>query len=204
MNTVLNEDGQQRLAEARSSYTGSRLTDSQFEEAWNIAGILNREIHKSGGFIEKLTDYAHAFSRTERFDAARGESILRDIFSARYGQSMNKTREALMDREAVTRNAAKDQALHHAREVGRMIQDGPTMPFYQAYDRAAVAMARQHGVTEAGAKSMMKEAFEAAESTSLYDHGKALEEQYHGPVREAQRATRQADRRQHQRSGPSM
>lgn len=78
------------------------------------------------------------------------------------------------------------------------------MPFYQAYDRAAVTMARQHGVTEAGAKSMMKEAFEAAESTSLYDHGKTLEARYHSPVREAQRATRQADRRPHERNGPSM
>ena len=204
MNTTLNEDGQNRLVEARNSYTGSRLTDSQFEEAWNIAGILNREIRKSGGFIEKLADYAHAFSRTERFDTARGETILRDLFTARYGLSMNKTREALMEREAVVRSSAQDQALHHARQVGRMIQEGPTMPFYQAYDRAAVAMAQKHGVTETGAKSMMKEAFEAAENTSLYETGKALEERYHRPVREAQRTTRRSERRQQHRSGPTM
>ena len=44
--------------EARQSYTGSRLTDSQFDEAWNISGIINREIHRSGSFREKLRRHA--------------------------------------------------------------------------------------------------------------------------------------------------
>jgi hypothetical protein len=189
--------------EARQSYTGSRLTDSQFDEAWNISGIINREIHKSGSFREKLTDYAHAFARSEKFDAMRGETILRDIYNARHGESMNQTREALMEREAMLRDTGDDQALHHAHMVKTLIQDGPTMPFYRAYDISAVEMARQHGVTESGAKSMMKEAFEKAEGRDLYISGKELEDRHHKPVRDAERAIQRSDR-QRQRTGPQM
>lgn len=127
--------------EARQSFTGIRLTYSQFDEAWSIAGILNREIHKTGSFREKLTDYAHVFARSEKFDAMRGETILRDIYSARHDESLNKTREGLMERESVLRDAGDDQALHHAHMVETLIQDGPTMPFYRAYDISAVEMA---------------------------------------------------------------
>ena len=190
--------------DARQSFTGKRMTESQFDEAWNITGIINREIHKSGSFIDKLTDYAHAYSRNQKFDGARGEVILRDLYSARYGESMNQTRTALMEREDMIRETAQDQALHHARSIGKIIQNGPTMPFYQAADNAGVAMAHQHGITETGAKKLMAEAFEAAEGRSLRDHGKELESTYHIPVRDAERAARQATRSQMQRSGPSI
>ncbi|WP_171173683.1 hypothetical protein [Ruegeria sp. HKCCD8929] len=189
--------------EARQSYTGNRLTDSQFDEAWNITAIIHREIRKSGSFREKLTAYAHAFACNESLDPMRGETILRDIYSARHGESMNQTRKGLMEREAILRDTGDDQALHHARMVETLIQDGPTMPFYRAYDISAVEMARQHGVTESGAKSMMKEAFEKAEGRDFYISGKKLEEQYHRPVREAERASQRSDR-QRQRTGPQM
>jgi len=58
--------------ESRQRYTGSRLTDSQFDAAWNITSIINREIHRTGSFREKLTDFAHVFARNEKFDAMRG------------------------------------------------------------------------------------------------------------------------------------
>lgn len=193
-----------KRAQARQSFTGKRMTESQFDEAWNITGIINREIHKSGSFIEKLTDYAHAYARNQKFDGARGEVILRDLYAARYGESMNQTRKGLMEREAMIRESAQEQALHHARSIGKMIQDGPTMPFYQAADTAGVAMARQHGITESGAKKLMADAFETAEGRSLRDHGKELETMHHIPVRDAERAARQATRNQMQRSGPSM
>ncbi|MEM7724621.1 MAG: hypothetical protein AAF376_19985 [Pseudomonadota bacterium] len=191
----------QTRAEARRSFTGSRLTDSQFDEAWSIAGILNREIHKSGSFVEKLADFSHAFARSQRFDAAKGEVILRDLHTARFGQSLNQVREGLMAREAVARDVAGDQALHHARAIPEMIKDGPTMPFYQAADRAGIAMARQHGITETGARKMMAEAFEAAEGRPLRAVGKEMEARHHQPVREAERAARQAERSR-VRSGP--
>ncbi len=198
------QDETQIRAEARQSYTGSRLTNAQFDEAWNIAGIIDREIHRSGSFIEKLTDYARTFAGREKVDASREEVILRDIYTARFGQTMNKTREALMGRETVTRDAALEQALHHARTVGTMIKDGPTMPFYQAYDRAALTMARQHGITETGAKSLMKDAFETAEGKTLYAFGKDEESKHHLPVRDAARTAKKAERNQQSRSGPQM
>ena len=189
-------------AKARQSYTGSRLADAQFDEAWNIAGILHREIHRSGSFIEKLTDYARTFAGREKVDASREEMILRDIYSERFDQSLNKTREGLQERETALRAADSDQALHHARMVLTLIEDGPTMPFYRAYDISAVDMARQHGISEAGAKTLMKEAFEQSEQRPLYEVGKEAEAKYHHPVRDAERAARQADRQQRQRSGP--
>lgn len=194
-------DTDPKRGEARQSFTGSRLTDSQFDEAWNIAGILNREIHKSGSFIEKLTDYAHAFARSQRFNAAKGEVILRDLHTARFGETLNQVREGLMAREAVARDVAGDQALHHARTIPEMIKDGPTMPFHQAADRAGLAMARQHGITETGAKKMMAEAFEAAEGRALREVGKELEAQHHQPMREAEWAARRIERAP-MRAGP--
>lgn len=182
-------------AKARTSFTGRALTDRQFEEAWQITAILHRDVQHSGSFIEKLTDYAHAYARNDRFDAARGEMILRDLFTDRYGQSLNQMREALLERETALRDAGTDQALHHARSVPDKIRDGATLPFYQAYDQAAIAMARQHGITEAGAKSLMKDAYAEAEGADLYTIGKALEAEHHTPVRDAEIAARRAERK---------
>lgn len=139
--------------QARESFTGRRLTDGQFTEAYNVVGIFDREIQKSGSFVEKLTDYAHAFARSQKFDAVRGEMILRDLYSARFGQSMNQTREALLEREVEVKERGSGQALNYARSIEGMIKDGPTMPFYQAYDRAAVAMSRSLRITEPGPRS---------------------------------------------------
>ena len=193
---------------ARQSYTGSRLTDSQFEEAYNITGIVNREIQKTGSFREKLTDYAHAFSRSQKFDALRGETILRDIYSARYGESMNQTREALMERiDRLGDRADKTRVLDHARSMESMIKDGPTLPFYQAFDIAGVTMAREFGITENAAKMLMKDSFEEAEGRELYTWGKDLEDRFHRPVAEAERAARRTEKQENSRccarSGPS-
>lgn len=190
--------------QARQSYTGCRMTESQFDEAWNITGIINREIHKSGSFIEKITDYAHAFARSQKFDAARGEVMIRDLYSARFGESMNETRENLMGREAFAKEAAKEHALKHAHSIGSMIKDGATMPFYQALDRAGLNMARRLDITETGAKRMMADAFEQAEGKPFREHFKDIEAEHHIPVRDAERAARQQERRQLQRTGPQM
>ena len=194
MTDLMTENDQMRFYEARSSFTGKTLTASQFDESWAIAGVMEREIRKTGSFREKLTDYAHAFSRSEKFDALKGETILRDIFKSRYGQTMNQTREGLMDREATLRESGQDQALHHSRSIEGMIKDGETMPFYRAYDHAAVNMATQHNITESGAKVLMKDAFAYAEGRELYAASKELEQQFHTPKREAERAARQENR----------
>ena len=126
----------------------------------------------------------------------RGETIIRDIYAARYGRTMNQTREGLLERESTLREAGQDQALHHARSIEGMIKEGKTMPFYRAYDHAAVSMAEQHNITETGAKKMMKTAYREAAGMELYDTGKALEKAHHEPVKEAQRQERAANRNQ--------
>ena len=131
------KDDPMKYYEARTGFTGKTLTHSQFDEAWNISGIINREIRKTGSFREKLTAYAHAFACNDTLDPMRGETILRDIYKARFDETMNELRENLMGREAFAREAGKDHALRHAKSIGDMICGGQTMPFYQAADNAS-------------------------------------------------------------------
>jgi len=142
---------------------------------------------------------AHAFARNQRFDALRGETILRDLFAAAHGQTMNEMREGLMAREAALRETGQDRTralndgLAQARQVCDAIQAGETMPFYKAYDRAAVALARDYAITETGAKEIITEAFREAEGRELYEVAKALEKEHHRPARKAGAAERKAE-----------
>lgn len=167
--------------DARSSFTGQRLTEAQFDEVWALSGIMRRSIEKTGSFKEKLGDYAYAFARTEKFDAIKGEEIIRDIFKARHGQTMNQMREGLMAREELARQQQTQVALAAAYSIEGLIKEAETMPFYKAFDQAGHHMAKTLDITENGAKAMMKEAFLAAENRDLYESGKALEAQYRPP-----------------------
>jgi hypothetical protein len=189
---------------ARDSFNGRGLTESQFREAWNIAGIVHSEIKTSGSFRDKLTDYAHAFARGERFDALRGEATLRDVYAGRYDQSMNQTREALIANEKALSTAAKNRALTAAENVAILIQEGPTRPFYQAYDASSVTLAQELNITQNAAKSLMKDAFQTTYGRDLYEHGKEIEEAYHKPVREAEIAAYKAEKLQNQSQSQSM
>jgi len=168
----------------RQGPAGRNLTDSQFEEGWAVAGIIARENVKTGAFREKLSDYAHAFARTQRFDALKAEEIIRDIFKARYGQTMNEFRESLLSRETEIEPTIGGEALRRAQSIPERIREAPTMPFYLAYDEAAVAFASEYGITESCAKNMMKAAFMANEARELYEAGKEAESLYHKPARE--------------------
>ena len=185
-----------KLTAARDSFSGKTMTEGQLKEAVAIANILHGEIHQSGSFIEKLTDYAHAFARNERFDAMRSEKIIRGIYTATQGQSMNQTREGLKAAEEALPDIAKTRALDCAETIGQLIQASPTQPFYQAYDRAAVTLANEFGVTQNAAKALMKDVFEQHHGKDLYAHGKEIEEAYHKPVREAEIASRKAEQLQ--------
>lgn len=188
--TTAEMERHERIANARQSFTGKSLTDSQFAESWALAGVMAESIRASGSFHEKLTDYAHAFARSERFDAVKGETIIRDIFKARFGVTMNQMREGFQEREAEIRDRAREQALVHAREIETLICQGETMPFYRAYDRASATFAESFGITQATAKTLMKDAYREVERRELYDTGKALEEQHHRPRIEAELARR--------------
>lgn len=198
----MTETEQDRIADARESFSGRQMTDAQFQESWALAGMMERHIRRTGSFSEKLTDYSHAFARNEKFDAMKGESYIRDQFRAQFGETMNQMRERLQDREGHVRENQQHKALEAARSIEPMIREGETMPFWQAHDHAATRMARDLDITEATAKVMMKEAFETAEGVDLYDHSKAVEQQFHAPKREAEiRAREQARDERRDRSG---
>lgn len=192
-----------RLSSARESFSGRLLTDAQFDEAIALTGILEREIRKSGAFKDKLGDYAHAFARTERFDAMKAETILRDLFKERTGQSMNQMREALAEREKTITDDHRGAAYQRACEIGQMIEHGDKMSFNRAYANQASRLAREIGITDAAAKGLMKEEFKAVEGAELHDWGKELEEQFYRPQIEAEKQQRDASaERQNESSRP--
>lgn len=192
-----------QLRAARESFSGKSMTDTQLQKTHAIAEILHAEIQRSGSFKEGLTDFAHAFSRSERFDALRGETMIRDIYQASYGQTLNQTREALLAAEENLPEQAMGRALESAEAIGEMIQAEPTQPFYQAYDRAAVTMAGEFGITQNAAKGLMADAFKQRHGRELYEHGKEVEDAYHKPVREAEIAARKAEQLQSRNQGRS-
>ncbi|GMG84976.1 hypothetical protein LNKW23_41920 [Paralimibaculum aggregatum] len=187
-------DESQARERAKASYQGQRLSNAQFEDAWAIAKIMRTEIKSSGSFTEKLTDYAHAFARSQRFDQLKGETIIRDIFKERYGQTMNQMREAQLEREGKLDDFARKEALNVARGVPELIQSGETMPFYKSYDIQATTFAEAFQISEATAKTVMKEAYKEAEGRDLYEAGKEVEERVHRPKVEAERRARETDR----------
>lgn len=199
----MTENDQMKLLDARNSFTGKTLTASQFDESWAIAGVMEREIRKTGSFRDKLTDYAHAFARSEKFDQLKGETILRDMFKSRYGVTMNAMRESLMEREKIIAESSHEGVLDKARSIADLIKVGDTMPFYRAYDHAAVDIAQKHNITESGAKSLMKEAFAKAEGRELYDAMKDVEKEFHEPARQAEQAARQQTKSKSQSRAPA-
>jgi len=200
--TAYNPDKAKNAARIRESYSGRILTDSQFNEAMSITGIMEHEIRKSGTFKEKLADYSYAFSRSEKFDAMRAETIIRDLFKERYGQTMNQMRRKLKDREENITDDQRDSIYKHAIRVGEMIELLEKMPFYRAYAHQAGLIADRVGITASCAKSIMKEEFEKREGMDLYEWGRDLEKRHNrsqtestGRVRTAGRSRTKSRRR---------
>jgi len=186
----------ERVVSARDSFSGRLLTNSQFDEAMSVTGIIEREIKKSGAFKDKLGDYAHAFARSEKFDAMKAETIIRDLFKERCGQTMNQMREGLMEREQKLNDIQRKQALGHAREVGKMIEQGNKLPFHRAYAHQAQELADNLDITDAGAKSLMKDEFKASEGKEFYNWGKEVEDKHYRPQIEAEKQQRESTRTQ--------
>lgn len=176
----------------RQSFTGKKLTDSQFDESKSLADIMHRGVRKNGSFREKLTDYSHAFARGEKFDSMKAEVIIRDQFKAHYGETMNQMRLTLKERQENLPETANRDGVEYARMIEPLIRDGDTMPFYRAYDYVGGALAEKLNITEAGAKELMKTSFRESEGSELYDFGKNLEKKFHEPVRDAEQQVREA------------
>ncbi len=179
-----NEDT--RLQEARESFSGRLLTDAQFEEAIAITRIIEREIGKSGTFKDKLGDYSYAMSRTERMDAVKAETIIRDLFKSRTGQTMNQMREKFAEREKNLPKDVKDKAYEHAARIGEHVSTGNKMTFFRASAIEAQVLGEALGITDAAAKMLMREAFKETEGSELNEWGKELDETYYRPQIEAE------------------
>lgn len=184
-----------RRISARESFSGRLLTEPQFEEAMAITGIIEREIQRTGTFKEKLGDYAHAFARTEKFEAMKAETILRDLFRERTGRSMNQMREALMAKEERLTPEDRQRGYQFAVGVGDMIRIGNTaegrrMTFNRAYAYQAQVFSTELGITDTFAKSVMSAEFKVQRGTEFYDWGKSLEREFYRPQVEADRQRR--------------
>ena len=187
----------QRIADARETFSGRLLTETQFSDAIAITNIIENEIYDSGTFKEKLADYAYAFARTEKFDVVKAETTLRDLFKERTGQTMNQLRETLMDREdEVDDGGGEESAKEATRAIHTMIKDGDKVSFHRAYDYQASLMASVWGITNTGAKRIICETFRKQAEGELYDWGKNLEDKYYRPQIEAEKAERQQSRKQ--------
>lgn len=187
MNHNLEMKENERLSAARESFSGRLLTNAQFDEAVAISGILKREIRKSGAFKDKLGDYAFAYSRTEKMDAVKADTVLRDLFREITGQSMNEMREALAEREEKLNPQEKGLAIEYALGVGTMIEEGDKIAFHRAFAHQAQLLAERLGITDAGAKRLMKEAFQTQRNEDFYEWGKSLEELFYRPQIDAEK-----------------
>lgn len=200
MNNLYDPKENQRVAKARESFSGRLLTDRQFDDAMTITGIIEREIKHSGAFKDKLGDYAYAFARSEKFDAVKAETVLRDLFKERTGQTMNQMREELVKREESIGEEHRAHAYARACEIGDLMENGVKLSFHRAYAHQAQQLAEEYGVTDAFAKRLMREEFAAAENADLIAWGKELDEQLYRPQIEAEKAEREAARTQPEKS----
>ena len=191
MNTIYEPIDHGIVTKTRESFSARLLTDPQFEEFASICGILHREIHRSGSFIEKLETYAFAVSRTEKgINAAKADTILRDIFKGLFGQSLDQLRKQLLKTEEELDEEQASIGLDFAYATLQQIEDGDKIPFYRAYAEQASLMATELGVTDVFAKKLIAEQFESAEAREFYEEGKQFEDKFYRPQIEAEKRKR--------------
>lgn len=197
MDYVYQTDEAVRVAEARASYAGRLLTDRQFNDFMSITGIVERRIQETGSFRECMKDYASAAARTERFDAAKADGIIRDLFKARTGITMNEMRTQLLEREeqllSPENEKAQDileQAYESAIQAGQAVEHGNMLTFFRALNFEAVNLANSLEITHVGAKKLIETSFQKTENRPLREWGEELNRNYYRPQIEAQKSAR--------------
>jgi len=201
MNTL----SEQYDPKARESFSGRILTNHQYRKADAFTDIIKSQIHYSGTFKENLDDLSYAFSRTEKFDVSRAENTLREIFKLKNGQSMNEMRTELINREEQLQldETLFQQVTEKTQEIEPMIRHGDKINFNRAYTEKAGELAFNLGITNAGARRLMTDAYREQNDGELYDWGKGLEEQYYRPQIETEAKERKANRSDAQSNGYS-
>lgn len=194
MNDHSNANKKDRIPAARESFSGRLLTDRQFDEAIAITTIIEQEIRQSGTFKDKLGDYSYAFARTEKFDTVKAETIIRDLFKERTGQSMNQMREDMAKREEAVTDTQRAEAYARACAIGELMADSPKMSFHRAFTHQARQLGEAMGVTDACARRLMREEFAAAEGSEIQAWGKELDDTIYRPQIDAEKAQRASSR----------
>ena len=191
MNTIYEPIDTGMIAECRDGFSTRLLTDPQFEEFVSICTILNREIHKSGSFIEKLENYAFTISRSEKgINAGKADTIIRDLFKGMFGQSMDQMRKELQKNEEELSEDALANGYDYAIQTLKMIEKGNKIAFHRAYAHQAALMATELSITDIAAKRLMSEQYEAQEGHEFYEAGKQVEDKFYTPQIEAEKRSR--------------
>jgi hypothetical protein len=206
-----------RQKATRESFSGRMLTNRLYADFEAVTKIIERGIHESGTFVDQLGDYSYAIARSQRFDAAKAETILRDLFRERTGQTMNQLREQLVQREENLTPTEKSRGLVYGAEIADILERGNKLTFNRVLAEQAERYGDELGITHAKARSIMAEAYEAVEDGSFYDWGKELDKRFFQAQVDAEKAERStfvendsggeqdpSKGRRHTRSGPSM
>ncbi len=157
---------------SRESFYARVMGDALYFEYKSVARIFEREILYSGKFKDKLGNYAYALARSQKCDAAKAETILRDIFKASTGQSMNQMRESLAANLESINDDHRQQAYQSACDIGDLMEKGNKLCFNRAFAAQAQQFARELGITDIAAKRIMSDEFNKVEGSKLYDWGK--------------------------------
>lgn len=205
MNTIYEPIDTGMIAECRDGFSTRLLTDPQFEEFVSICAILNREIHKSGSFIEKLENYAFTISRSEKgINAGKADTIIRDLFKGLFGQSMDQMRKALQKNEEELGEDALANVYDYAIETLKMIEEGDKIAFHRAYAHQAALMATELSITDLAAKKLMSEQYELQEGHAFYEAGKQVEDKFYIPQIESEKRSRGGRATQNTRDAQNM
>ncbi len=204
MNVTYNPEEIKRIGETRQSFSAILLNDRQFDDVIAITGIMERTIKETGRFQKKLDDYSSAFAASENFNIAKANTIIRDIYKARTGESMKQTldkllnkEKALFDRENNPAEAERDQAYRAANEIGQMVEQGNKMTFNRAFAYEASQLATNLGTTDAGAKKLISETFKETENRDFKEWGMELDKTYYRPQIEAEKQDRALAKQSH-------
>ncbi len=193
MNTIYEPLDTGAIANCRNTFNANYLTDPQFEMFVSFCTILNREIHKSGSFIEMLENLKFVASKAERFISAdKAEAVMRDLFKGVFATTMNDLREALSKNLDELTDEQRSLAYEFAKTTLTMVETGNKMPFHRAYAHQAAIMATELSITDYAAKQLMSEQFEAQETHEFYDAGKEIEDKFYRPQIEAEKRQRKS------------
>jgi len=175
---------------SRESFSGRMLTNRLHADFVAVTKIIERGIHDSGTFVDQLGDYSYAIARSQRFNATKAETILRDLFRERTGQTMNQLREQLVQREESLTPTEKSRGLIFGAEIAGIVEVGDKLTFNRVLAEQAERYGDELGITHAKARGIIAEAFEAVEDSSIYDWGKELDKRFFQAQVDAQKAER--------------